>query len=87
MRRLFACLKLFHWDVPALGEMPKYYSTHHARIHKVLSEGVQLCNSDGFFYLMMGERIQIPQKAGHHQPVSETPFKWHFAGVPMMAQL
>ena len=21
-----------------------------------------------------------------HRPASETPFKWHFAGVPMMAQ-
>ena len=23
---------------------------------------------------------------GHHRPASETPFKWRFAGVPMMAQ-
>ena len=23
---------------------------------------------------------------GHHQPASETPFKWRFAGVLMMAQ-
>ena len=24
--------------------------------------------------------------AGRHRPASETPFKWRFAGVPMMAQ-
>ena len=52
----------------------------HARIQKVLSEGVQLCNSDVFF-LFRGERIQIPLKAGHYQPASETPFKWRLAGV------
>ena len=23
---------------------------------------------------------------GHHRPTSEMPFKWHFTGVPMMAQ-
>ena len=35
---------------------------------------------------MMGERIQTPLYAGHHWPASETPFKWRFAGVPLMAQ-
>ena len=25
-------------------------------------------------------------KYGHHLPASETPFKWRFAGRPMMAQ-
>ena len=39
-----------------------------------------------FFLLMMGERIQTPLYAGHHWPASETPFKWRFAGVPLMAQ-
>ena len=28
---------------------------------------------------MRGGRIQIPLSAGHHRPVSETPFKWRFA--------
>ena len=37
-----------------------------------------------FFSFMRGERIQIPEKAGHHRPASET--KWRFAGGPMMAQ-
>ena len=27
------------------------------------------------FSLMRGERIQIPLRAGHHRPASETPFK------------
>ena len=31
--------------------------------------------------------IQIPLKAGHNWPASETPFKWHFACVPMMANI
>ena len=38
------------------------------------------------FSLMTGERIQLPLKSGHHWPTSEMPFKWHFAGGPMMAQ-
>ena len=53
------------------------------------------CNSDNIFvFSWWGERIQILQKAGHHrpkrnaisQPISETPLKWRFAGMPMMAQ-
>ena len=45
-------------------------------------------NSDNiFFYLMMGKMIQIhvPLKADHHRPAIVTPFKWRFAGGPMMA--
>ena len=57
----------------------------HARIQKVLSEGVQqsffVC-----FSLMRGGMIQIPFLAGHQRPTSKTPFKWRFAGRPMMAQ-
>ena len=37
-----------------------------------------------FSNLMRG--IQIPLKTGHIRPASETPFKWRFAGGPMMAQ-
>ena len=36
------------------------------------------------FSLMSGGRIKVPLLADH-QPVSKTPFKWRFAGVPMMA--
>ena len=32
------------------------------------------------------ERIQIPLKVGQHRRTSETPFKWRFAGGPMLAQ-
>ena len=39
-----------------------------------------------FFLVDEGERIQIPLKAGHHQHIRETPFKWHLAGGPIMAQ-
>ena len=34
---------------------------------------------------MRGESIQIPLKAGHHWS-TKTPFKWRFAGGPMVAQ-
>ena len=39
-----------------------------------------------FFSLMKGGRIQIPLLASHQRPANETPFKWRFAGGPMMAQ-
>ena len=35
---------------------------------------------------LVDERIQIPLKAGHHWPASETQLKWRFAGGPMMPQ-
>ena len=37
-----------------------------------------------FFILMRVEGIQL--LVGHQRPASETPFKWRFAGGPMMAQ-
>ena len=39
-----------------------------------------------FFSVMRGYRIQIRLYMGHHLPASETPFKWRFAGWPVMAQ-
>ena len=39
-----------------------------------------------FIFPFRGERIHISLNAGHHRPASEAPFKWRFAGVPMMAQ-
>ena len=36
--------------------------------------------------ILFDEEIQIPLKAGHHRPASETPVKWRFAGVTMMVQ-
>ena len=52
----------------------------HARIQSFF-RGVS--NFDNFFF---DDWIQIPLKAGHHRPVSETKFQWHLAGVPMMGQ-
>ena len=46
----------------------------HARIQKDLSEG---SNSDNVFF---------DEGRGHYLPVSETSFKWRFAGGPKMAQ-
>ena len=39
-----------------------------------------------FVFFLVNEWIQIPLKSGHHRPASDTPFKWRFAGVAMMAQ-
>ena len=42
--------------------------------------------SEGSNFFLVNEWIQIPLKSGHHRPASETPFKWYFAGMSMMAQ-
>ena len=44
-------------------------------------------NSDKFFLVVEGRRIQIPLVGGHHWPASETPFQWCFSDGPMIAQL
>ena len=33
---------------------------------------------------MRGERVQIPLKAGHHRPASETSFKWRADNGPTL---
>ena len=38
------------------------------------------------FFFRVDEGIQIPLKAGYHPTARETPLKWRFAGVLMMAQ-
>ena len=43
-------------------------------------------NFDNFFLIGDGREDPTPLYAGHHWPASETPFKWRFAGVPLMAQ-
>ena len=68
------------------------------RVSRVEPEGVQLCL---FFFFLVGEQredqkyhekraiIDQPVKhhlTCHHWPASETPFKWLFAGVPLIAQ-
>ena len=47
--------------------------------------GGQILKTFFLFGLMRGGRIQIPILAGHQRLASETPFKWRFAGGPMMA--
>ena len=39
-----------------------------------------------FFLVDEGGEDKKTLKAGHHWPASKTPFKWRFAGGPMMAQ-
>ena len=39
-----------------------------------------------FFFILVNDWFQIPLKSGHHQPTSESPLKWRFAGVPIMAK-
>ena len=40
-----------------------------------------------FFLVDEGIRdSNINKQMGNHRPASETPFKWRFAGGPMMAQ-
>ena len=47
-------------------------------------------NSDNVFFFVFlvdeGSKDQNYTKTGHDRPASETPFKWRFAGVAMMAQ-
>ena len=37
-------------------------------------------------FILADEWIQIPLESDHHWLASETPFKWCFAGRPMIAQ-
>ena len=37
--------------------------------------------------VMSGIYFPTLSKEGHHQPASEPPFEWHFAGGPMVARL
>ena len=72
---------------PCVCNMYKNLVLSHAQIKKVLSEGgpTQLFLREGLtqlyqrlvFILMRGgvERFQVPLKAGHHRPASETPFR------------
>ena len=56
----------------------------HARIQKVLSEGVQ--HSQRFFKLMRGREDPNTTINGPSSARQRNAIKWRFAGVPMMAQ-
>ena len=51
---------------------PGHMYCMHARIQNILSEGVV-------------REDRNATKMDHHWPISETPLKWHFAGVSIMA--
>ena len=64
---------------------------HHARIQKVLSEGVQL-NKRFFFFVFLfcvfdeGREEPSTTISGPSSARQRNAIKWHFAGVSMMAQ-
>ena len=58
-----------------------YYGYIHAQIQKVLSEIQEFLK---VFFFLVDEVIEDPKTSS---PASETPFKWRFAGVPIMAKL
>ena len=70
-------------------ELQRVYVTpsgYHARIQKVLLEGVQFLKRFFNSTKINAHQCQIALKAGHHQPASETPNKCRFACWPLMAQ-
>ena len=74
-----------HQTVPLVGLKLVTIRIYGSR--KVFQRG---SNFDGCFFFgffLVEEWIQIPLISGHHRPASETPLKWRFAGVPMMALL
>ena len=40
-----------------------------------------------YVFVLIDQGIQIPLQIGHHRSASKTPFKWRFAGVPMMVNI
>ena len=48
--------------------------------------GPTLMGFFGFLFCFVRGGIKKPLLAGHDRPVSETPFKWRFAGMPMTAR-
>ena len=46
------------------------------------AERIQIALKEGYHL----PASQIALKEGHHRPASEMPFKWPFAGGPMLAQ-
>ena len=93
--RLTLILKLFtrrlqqRLRCPALAQVKVVRGAGYYYINLDTSKSVYktiICAQYGWFQKKRRKRIQIPLKMGHHRPASETPFKWRFAGGPMMAQ-
>ena len=55
---------------------------YHARIQKVLKEGMQLFFF--FLFLIRGKRIQVAHKASHPWPASEMAFRWRTDDGPTL---
>ena len=53
---------------------------------EVLSEGFNFDRVFFFCLCKLLRRSKFYYKRGYHLPVRETPFKWHFTGMPMMAR-
>ena len=68
-------------DTTTREGQPLNYRTIMRGSRKFFSDMVQLW---GVF--LVDEEIQIPIKVCHHWSASVTPFKWRFAGEPMMAR-
>ena len=58
----------------------------HARIQKVLLEGVQLKSNNVCLKLMRGREEPNTATSGPPSAANETPFKWRFAGMPLIDQ-
>ena len=60
------------------------YNCHGCADRESFVRGVQF--RPPFLFLVYEGRDADPDSnTSHYRPASETPFKWHFAGVPMMA--
>ena len=68
--------------IEKLEKWPNYCITNMRGPRKFFQRGF---NFENVFYFYFNDCIRILLKSSHHRPASETPLKWRFAGVPMMA--
>ena len=89
---------VFHFDQKPSKQTIKRQIRHRILRRLIGMCNVCLCPTEGmldFHGLMANNFHRIPWKItklpsqnlmlGHHRPASETPFKWRFAGVPIIA--
>ena len=80
-----------------VSEIPRIIMFTHVRIQGVgqgvrtpppeKSQNIGFRSNSGPDPLKNYEATEPASMLGHHQHASETPFKWRFAGGPMMARL
>ena len=68
-------------SIQKVNEMGGSHNQYMHGSRKFLQRG---SNSDNLFFLF--DEGEDQNTTSHHRPTSETPFKWRFAGEPMMAQ-